>query len=142
MKRTIAAIALFVASTFITAGVMAQDHQVKATVPFNFTVNNTAMPAGKYTIGTDVNSPNVLRMRDREQNAAVMTIGLADPISSDNDHELIFHRYGNQYFLSEVRCSNASLDLHLPTSKAEKQARKQIEEAGVRVNNDVLIALK
>lgn len=142
MKRTIATLALFVASTFITAGVMAQDHQVKATVPFNFTVNGTAMPAGNYTIGTDSDSPSVLRIRDRQQNASVMTIGMTDPISTDNDRKLVFHRYGNQYFLSEVRCSDASLDLHLPTSKAEKQAKKQIEEAGVRVNNDVLIALK
>ena len=48
MKRSINLIALFVASLFITAGVWAQT--VKATIPFNWTVDGTNVPAGTYTI--------------------------------------------------------------------------------------------
>src|SRR5580700_9605858 len=42
MKRTINFLALFIASLFITAGVWAQS--VKATIPFNWTVNGTYVP--------------------------------------------------------------------------------------------------
>ncbi len=49
MKRTINLIALFVASLFITAGVWAQTGE-EQTIPFNFTVNGSYVPAGTYTI--------------------------------------------------------------------------------------------
>ena len=58
------------------------------------------------------------------------------------DNKLVFHRYGNQYFLSEVRTTNGVMACHLSTSKQEKWAKAQTQEASLRVNNDVLIALK
>jgi hypothetical protein len=58
------------------------------------------------------------------------------------DNKLVFHRYGNQYFLSEIRTANSSLTCHLPTTKQEKWAKAQTQEASLRVNNDVLVALK
>ncbi len=141
MKRIVNAIALFVASTFITAGVWAQDHQVKATVPFNFTVNGTSVPSGKYTIGSESTNPNILNLRDRDKGVNILAMGLPDTRDTDKTGTLIFHRYGDQYFLSEIRCGSASLDVHFAPTKEEKQARKWAEEAGLRVNSDVLIAL-
>ena len=37
---------------------------------------------------------------------------------------LIFHKYGGQYFLSEVRFDFASNGIFLPATKLERQARK------------------
>jgi hypothetical protein len=141
MKR-IAAIALFVASTLLTAGsAVAQDHRVKATVPFNFTVNNSWLPAGTYTIGSNASTPNVLSIRDRAKSVHILTIGPTDPRDSEKVGKLVFHRYGNQYFLSEIRCGLASMNVHFPATKLEKKARTQTQEAGRRVSDDVLIAL-
>jgi hypothetical protein len=142
MKR-IAAIALFVASTLLTAGsAVAQDHRVKATVPFNFTVNNSWLPAGTYTIGSNSDTPNLLSIRDRAKSVHILAMGLTDPRDSEKVGKLVFHRYGNQYFLSEIRCGSASMNVHFPATKLEKKARTQTQEAGLRVNDDVLIALK
>ena len=50
----IAAIALFVGATLITAGsAAAQSSVVEANIPFNFTVSDTFLPAGTYTFGFD-----------------------------------------------------------------------------------------
>jgi len=57
------------------------------------------------------------------------------------DNTLVFHKYGNQYYLSEIRSAGAAIDVHFPTSKAEKQARAHVQEAGLFVNDPVLIAL-
>ncbi len=141
MKR-IAAIALFVASTLLTVGsAVAQDRQVKATVPFNFTVNNSWLPAGTYTIGSNSDTPNLLSIRDRAKSVHILAMGLTDPRDSEKVGKLVFHRYGNQYFLSEIRCGSASMNVHFPATKLEKKARTQTQEAGLRVNDDVLIAL-
>jgi hypothetical protein len=121
---------------------MAQDHRARATVPFNFTVDGNSLPAGTYIVGSDVNSPNVITITDREKNVHLLTLGLPDANASGTSNKLVFHRYGNQYFLSEIRCDSASMNVYLSTSKAEKRAKAaQTQEAGLRVNNDVMIAL-
>jgi hypothetical protein len=139
----ISAIALIVAASFVTAGsAMAQDHRAKATVPFNFTVNGNSLPAGTYTVGSEVNSPNVITITDREKNIHILALTLPDANAPGTGNKLVFHHYGDQYFLSEVRCESTSMNVHLMTSKAEKRAKAQIQEtAGLRVNNDVMIAL-
>jgi hypothetical protein len=141
--KNLTAIALFVAAGIATAGsALAQDHKVTATVPFNFTVNGRTLPAGNYTIGNESNSPRMLTIVDREKGVALMAITVPD-YSSSADNKLVFHHYGNQYFLSEIRTANSSMSCHLTTSKQEKRARAQLEEqASVPVNSDVLIALK
>jgi hypothetical protein len=139
----ISAIALIVAASFVTAGsAMAQDHRAKATVPFNFTVNGNSLPAGTYTVGSEINSPNVITITDREKNIHILALTLPDANTPGSGNKLVFHRYGDQYFLSEVRCESTSMNVHLTTSKAEKRAKAQVQEtAGLRVNNDVMIAL-
>jgi len=140
--KNLTAIALFVAAGIATAGsALAQEHKVTANVPFNFTVDGHTLPAGNYTIGNEAKSPMVLTIADREKGVAVMAISVPDDNASA-DNKLIFHRYGNQYFLSEIRTANETMTCHLPTSKREKWARSQAQEASVRVNSDVLIALK
>jgi hypothetical protein len=139
----ISAIALIVAASFVTAGsAMAQDHRAQATVPFNFSVNGNSVPAGTYTIGSEVSTPNVIMITDREKNVHLITLAMPDSNTSSATNKLVFHRYGNQYFLSEVRCESASMNVQLSTSKAEKRAQAaQTQEAGLRVNDDVMIAL-
>jgi hypothetical protein len=138
MKRTIAAIALFAASIFITAGVWAQS--VKATIPFDFTVNNTLVPAGTYTITSASSDHNVIRISDQKQ-VHLLSAALHNPGSGSKASVLVFHKYGNQYFLSQIRCDSASMNLRLPVWNAEKRARTQTEVAGLPFSSDVIVAL-
>jgi hypothetical protein len=141
--KNLTAVALFVAAGFVTAGsALAQDHKVTATIPFNFTVDGSKLPAGNYIVGSDVNSPRMLTISDRQKGVSAMVITVRDTDASDAGNMLIFHHYGNQYFLSEVRTTNASMSCHLATSKQEKRARALTQEASLRVNHDVMIALK
>ena len=143
MKR-IPTIALLVAASVIMAGsAMAQNDAVKATVPFNFTASgNRLLPAGTYTISTDTSSPHILRIADREKGVSVVALALPDAGNPRNTNKLVFHRYGSQYFLSAIRCEASAMNIYLPPSKQEKMARAQAQEAELRVNNDVLVALK
>jgi hypothetical protein len=53
-----------------------------------------------------------------------VTTTLADDKESYGG-ELVFAKYGNQYFLHEVLCSALSMNVALPTSRLEKRARIQ-----------------
>jgi hypothetical protein len=144
MKR-IAEVALFVAAGFLTAGsAMAQNHEVKANIPFSFNLNGQTLPAGHYTIKSDSGSPQLLRLDDRADSVYTVVMARPDADRSQQDNTIEFHRYGNQYFLSSVRSSGASMDCHLVASKQEKWAKAAATQpvASVRTNDDVLIALK
>ena len=140
--KHITAIALFIAASFITAGkAIAQDYAVQATIPFNFTVNGRSLPAGNYTLGSDITSPTILKIRERTQHANAMVMAMPSPTEKRKANELVFHKYGNHYFLSEIRSEQSAINVTLVTSKQEKLVRAETEQAGVRVNDNVLIAL-
>ncbi len=140
--KHITAIVLFIAATFITAGkAIAQDYAVQATIPFNFTVNGSQLPAGNYTLGTDVTSPRILKISDRTQHVHVLALAQPSADEKRKANQLVFHKYGNQYFLSEIRSQESGMNVQLATSKQEKRARAETEQAGLRVNNEVMIAL-
>lgn len=141
MKRT-AAIALFVVATSVTAySALAQDHQAKAAVPFSFSVNNNSLPAGNYAIGSDVASPRVLSLRERDKRVSLLIMG-SPGSSSQGNGKLVFHRYGNQYFLTEICSPKGSQNVTFPTSKAEKRAKAEVQEASLGTTENVLIALR
>jgi hypothetical protein len=121
MKR-ITATALFTLAALVTAsGAMAQDGAVRATVPFDFSVGDKVLPAGTY----EVWSPwtNILELQDREKHVAMLTTTSDVSREWPKGNWLVFDRYGDRYFLSEVLCASGSINVSLRQSKAEKQAR-------------------
>ena len=140
--KYLTAIALFLAATFITAGkAIAQDYAVRATIPFNFTVNGSQLPAGNYTLGSDVTNPRILKISDRTQHVHVMALAMPSADEKRKANQLVFHKYGDQYFLSEIRSQESAINVQLATSKQEKRAREETQQAGLRVNDEVMIAL-
>ncbi|MGA7343192.1 MAG: hypothetical protein WBE72_00140 [Terracidiphilus sp.] len=126
----IGAIALFVAATMISAGsAAAESNTFEVNVPFNFTVNNTSLPAGIYTIGVDVLHPDVLILRDRTKSVKASGLGERGPIGAGKPRTLIFHGYDGQYFLSEVRFESTSDGIFLPATRSERRARNVNREA-------------
>jgi hypothetical protein len=138
----IATLALFVAATFITVDNASAQNQVKVNVPFSFTVGTSTMPAGSYTIKSDSGSRNLVYLNNWGENTHSAALGIPELSNPNETGKLVFHRVGDQYFLSEIRCADASMNIHFPVTKAEKRVRAQIQTAGLPVNDNVLIALK
>ncbi len=115
---------------------------MKATVPFDFTIGNATVPAGTYTISSTDSGHDVLRITD-QKHVHLLTTALMDASNDGKANVLVFHKYGNQYFLSEIRCKDSSsMNLRLPVWNSEKRARAaQTQEAGIPLSSDVLVAL-
>jgi len=144
MKR-IAAIALFVAATLSTTGTaFAQNNGVKANVPFNFSVSGTWLPAGTYTIGSADPRSNTINIAVPGKGSAAMALGIVEQNDPSQRAELVFHRVGESYFLSEIRYARSSTKAYLPVTKAEKKARQRAMEstdASLRIDDNVQIAM-
>jgi hypothetical protein len=121
----IATLALFAAAALVSAGsAMAQDHGVAVNVPFDFTINNTSLPAGNYTVGTDVDHPHMLVLRDQKNTVKALGVGMYDVEQPGKSGSLVFHQYGEQYFLSEIRFGHDSKAIYFPATREEKRARR------------------
>jgi len=139
MKHTIS-IAFLAAAGLLTIGnASAQTYGVQAKIPFDFTVGNMQLPAGNYTI--TASSSNVVVVRN-QQLPRIVTLAMVmpDDTQTTKQEHLIFHKYGDQYFLSQIVCPGHALDSNLPTSRREKRAQQQ--EASIQNVDEVYLALK
>ena len=134
--KSIAQSSLMVLSLLLTtAGAHAQS-AARANVPFAFKVGTTQLPAGTYAI-PEHHGSNVITLRNVQTGAS--TVVMARPeYPSKKTNVLIFHRYGNQYFLSEIRGSGGTDAMILPATKEQKEL--QIANASTNNGNNVEIA--
>ncbi len=146
MNRILSKFSLVIALTLITAGAWAQAEvkSLSATIPFDFIVNNKLVPAGTYRISTDASRTEVVKLSDPAQNEQLFSFVQPENSNKDQRNELVFHKYGDRYFLSEIRCQNCLLNSTLPLSKTEKWARLEAQGTAMvpLAENDVLVALK
>jgi hypothetical protein len=138
MKRITATALFTLAALVTTGGVMAQGRAVRATVPFDFTVGDKLLPAGSYEITK--NSASVIEVRNRDKQVAIFAPTAYTTEQSRNGSKLVFDKYGDRYFLSEILCAPSAINVSLPTSKAEKQARMQ--RASLQTPTQVYVAAK
>src|SRR5262250_3287241 len=104
----------------LLAGVAAQAQSVrlKADVPFAFAVGKTALPAGEYRIDSLGTENRVLLIRSMDQNAQASTISnTGRSLEKSDQTKLVFHRYGDRYFLAEIWVQGYSSGHQLPQSK-------------------------
>ena len=100
------------------AGAHAQS-ETRAHVPFAFKVGTTQMPAGTYNIQNDL-GPNLVMVHNVLTDTSVMAMGLRN-LRLKKTNKLIFHRYGSQYFLTEIVGKKGTGDV-LPRHQAREGA--------------------
>jgi hypothetical protein len=108
-------------------------HEVRAYIPFEFSVGNEVLPAGNYVFDSEsfpTADNHVLRVRNIDHpHYAAVALGNDGswkqmPLYKADTERLVFDTYGGQYFLREVRGQVESLNLEFPTTKAEKTAER------------------
>jgi len=95
---------------------------IEATVPFNFMVGKAEMPAGTYTINR-LSSSAIEIKGSTTKKSAVSIVWSEGPSGSDSAAKLVFNRYGDSYFLSQVTRGSGASVMQLPTSKLEQEQR-------------------
>ena len=142
-----ARVALIVAfSTLVGApcAVRAQavNTSVIAHIPFAFQIGSSYLPAGTYRVQMQGN--DMLSIRG-ETGSAVMLVMWESANRPSGNSAVVFHHYGSQYFLREVRTEGNQAFLWSSETKAERRAKLEESAAnpnsGPREDNKVEIAL-
>jgi len=100
---------------------------LEADVPFQFHVRNTTLPAGRYMIheleGSDL---TVMQISSADGKlSALFDVESAQAKTTPEKSELIFNKYGDSYFLSELFDEGNVDGSKLMTSREEKRASKE-----------------
>jgi len=100
--RTLITIALLFTAVSLFAQTTPSQRLMTVNVPFAFSIENHSLPEGKYTIFT-VTPERSIRIvsSDGKHSAVVNTLPNYANSPSENSR-LVFHRYGDEYFLTQV----------------------------------------
>jgi hypothetical protein len=108
----------------------AQSMALQVNIPFEFHAGEKTLPAGTYTVQKRADA---ILISDGSGNASAV---LANPIDNKAyklKDLVVFHRYGEERFLSEVRWSGYSTARGLVTSSAERQIAKVMPAETVKL---------
>jgi hypothetical protein len=112
--------ALFLSASLLwVEGALAQT-VVTANIPFDFICQQKDMTHGTYEI--DVLSAHAIDVRSSDRKNHVISLVESQHTVRGTDKKLVFHRYGEQYRLTEIQAAPGNVAMQLPISKSEKQA--------------------
>ena len=110
---SVGAVALLGAS-----GLSAQT-KAAATIPFEFTAQNTTLPAGNYTMWA---THQVMTIRNAETGKAIMLLAPGSESgyrTTKDKNVVVFHKVADRYFLADVKTDAVSG--HVSPSKLERE---------------------
>ena len=120
-------LALIVGLAFVSAVVSAkgQSTQAVAKVPFEFIVGDKALPSGQYTVRA-VSDTNKAALMISGKSSAIRLTNEIQPNPNKTQARLVFHRYGERYFLSEVWMGADSTGRQLLQSQQERSIEREL----------------
>jgi len=138
MKNVVAKIGLLAVMTIIAASVSAQaqslSYRLTANIPFDFSVAGKKLPAGKYWINRaqQGSGDTVVQISSTDGHSNVIRFTI--PVIAYNpvkNGTLVFHRYGDDYFLSEIWPAGGVTGRELPKSRAERELERKAQDSGI-----------
>jgi len=87
----------------VSVNAQTPSNKVVANVPFEFSVGYKSMPAGEYAVQTISSASNGLLIQSTDGKISALRLSdETDRIKEKSQARLVFHRYGEHYFLAEV----------------------------------------
>ena len=121
-KRAFVTATLFVVSIVVAAQVVRADEPMLVNIPFAFVAGGVTLPAGEYRVQKLDGSSAVVLISCADASASAMVLSnAAQAKETQTQSKLIFKRYENRYFLSQVWTAGSIRGRELLKSRAEKE---------------------
>ena len=129
MIKGLAMLVLVVMLSLVTASATkAQSSRQVANIPFDFVVGSEELQAGEYRV--EAASSTGMAMKISGEHKGVYRLSSTITASRRADKgKLVFHRYGNRYFLAEIWTPGESVGRELLKSKDEKAVERELAAA-------------
>ena len=115
--RTLIMICLLFTTATLLAQTTSSRQLMKVNIPFAFAVEDQSLPAGEYLILT-VTPERSIRIASIDGKHSAVVNDLPNYASEPSENSrLVFHRYGNEYFLAQVWTAGQSVGRNPLSSK-------------------------
>ncbi len=131
-KFTVLSFLLMLAAVTVSA----QSERIRViNIPFSFIVGEKTLPAGEYTVEPNrKDSDNVWLVQSKEGHAsALFSTNTVRASETQEEARLVFHRYGGQYFLSQIWTQGETAGRELLIQRLERQLAKDSIERQMMV---------
>src|ERR1041385_7975559 len=131
-KKALALSGLLVLLTFSSA-LGQSDRQTIIHIPFNFSVGEKTFPAGKYVIERTWKTSDSVWVIKRKDNVGKAML-LTRPVRANETQQetrLVFHQYGDLYFLTGIWPAGDATGRVIQTSDRERSLDKAVAEKRV-----------
>lgn len=119
---------LALALALLTTAAVAQNTGaiLRADVPFAFVAGKQVIPAGQVVVReTGINNNTLWVGNDDAKSGTLLIPNRSESLRAAGQTMLVFHKYGNQYFLAGVEREGDQSGYAFPTSTTEKELRAQ-----------------
>src|SRR5262245_9381894 len=117
---------------------LAQYNMVVANVPFEFKIGETSLPPDAYRVSRVDGHTNVLQVRSFRRGIFVFGYRVESQDGNESPR-LVFHRYGDDYFLREIRFLG-SFGMNLPETVEEREAQRRADRSGSDLETVAVVA--
>jgi hypothetical protein len=133
--------AILLATVFTSAHAQSPSNRVTAQIPFDFSIGDRKLPSGKYSVGrVRTNSDDLVLSVDDEsgRSKAIHTSIPVRNLDLTENAKLVFHRYGDQYFLYQVWPGGTTTGRQFPKSRSERDAQQALTSPAIgRASGDI-----
>ena len=106
---------------------------LRANIPFDFTVAGKRLAAGHYSItrASQTNGDLVLEVNSLDEHSRAFPItSRVESVTARDNSVLIFHRYGDEYFLAQVWAAGSTTGRAFVKSRRERQLAQEQQRVG------------
>ena len=129
MKKLVSGVVIGSVLVLVAAAVKAQlpGTPIRASIPFDFMVRGKMLPAGNYEVSRINDDPIGLMIRNLDQKHDTVMFE-TEPVymrKTPGKNMLVFNRYGDTYFLSEIKTASENTAREAYPSRAERHLQQQ-----------------
>jgi hypothetical protein len=139
-KRMFVMTSLLVLSILAASQVARAQENMVVNVPFAFVAGQAVLSAGEYRVDLSISHSALLLTQIGNPGAAAIVVTMPTQASEpQSDSKLVFHRYGDRYFLSQCWTAGSSSGRQLRQSAREKEIALV---ASIRTPEQVLVTAR
>ena len=128
-------VTIALATAVVSANAQSNANKVVADVPFEFSVGYKALPAGTYSVQSIVSAGDGLLIQNTNGKISALRLSEATRrIKEKPQARLVFHRYGERYFLAEVWNGVDNTGRQLTKSQEERAIANELMLASAKEN--------
>jgi hypothetical protein len=106
---------------------------VKANIPFSFTVGKKTFSAGKYRVQNSGTERVLLITAEHSSQGGLINTLDVEAKKGSNQTKLIFRRYGDQHFLSQIWIKGETSGREIRSSRTEKELMAKTSAGAVTI---------